>query len=75
MELQKLTSPKSAEQAGRLETQGRVNVAAQTRRNLLTEFPLSREKSVFFSLKTFNCLGEAHPFYSASPVRLNVNLI
>lgn len=55
-----LASPKSVGQASRLGTQGRVDVASESKGFLEAKFLLSQGTSVF-SLKAFNRLDEAHP--------------
>lgn len=57
-----LANPKFASQARKLETQGRVDVAAEVQGSLEAEFPLPWE-NLSLLLKAFDRLNEAHPHY------------
>lgn len=73
MQLRRLASPQSAGWAGRLETQGRANAAAEVQR-LLEEFFLTWGKSLCF-YKAVNWLDKALPHYEEQTALLKSPVI
>lgn len=68
MSLWKLICPISTGQAGRWETQGRVDVSAESKGDLLAEFLLPWGEISLFYIKAFNWLDEA--LHAASKVNI-----